>query len=67
MGEYGQPLSRPDIHAEEEPKENSTQDKNALEELHDEEVEKENQPVHDESMIGERSKQSNEEAPQREN
>jgi len=55
MGEYVQPLSPPDLHAKEEPKEHSAQDKNALGELHDEELEKENQPVHDENMTGERS------------
>jgi len=55
MGEYGQPLSPPDLHGEEEPKEHSAQDNNAPEELHDEEVENESQPVHDENMSGERS------------
>lgn len=55
MGEYGQPLSPLDLHAEEEPKEHSVQDKKALEELHDEELEKENQHVHDENMTRERS------------
>jgi len=55
MGEYAQRLSPPDLHVEEEPKEHFAQDKNAPEELHDEEVEKESQPVHDESMTGEKS------------
>ena len=54
MGEYGQPSSPPDLHAEEEPKEHSTQDRNAPEELHAE-VEKEIQPIHGGSTMGERS------------
>ena len=55
MGEYGQPSSPPDLHAEEEPKEHSAQDRNSPEELHAEEVENESQPVHDGSMMRERS------------
>jgi len=55
MGEYAQPLSPLGLHIEEEPKEHSAQDKNAPEEVHDEEVEEENHPVHDESMTGEKS------------
>ena len=55
MGEYGLPSSPLDLHAEEEPKEHSAQDRNAPEDLHAKEVEEESQPVHDENVIGERS------------
>lgn len=50
MGKYGQPLSPLGLQIEEEPKEHSAQDKNAPEELHDEEENEENHYVHEESM-----------------
>lgn len=45
MGEYGQPSSLSNLHAEEKP-----QEKNAPEESHAKEVEEENLPVHDEKI-----------------
>lgn len=53
IGEYAQPLSPLGLQIEEEPKEHSAQDKNAPEELHDEEENEENHYVHDVSMRGE--------------
>lgn len=53
MGEYGQPLSPLGLQIEEEPKEHSGQDKNASEELCDEEENEENRSVHDVSMKSE--------------
>jgi len=47
MGEYGQPSSPLDLHAEEKP-----QEENAPEESHAKEAEEENLLVHDEKMIG---------------
>ena len=46
MGEYGQPSSPSNLHAEEKP-----QEENAPEESHAKEAEEENLLVHDENMI----------------
>lgn len=53
MGKYGQPLSSLGLQIEEEPKEHPTQDKNAPEELCDDEENEENHYVHDVSMTRE--------------
>ena len=51
-GENGQSSSPSNFHAEEEPKEHSSQKGNSPEESHAKEVEDKSQLVHDENMIG---------------
>ena len=55
MGKYAQPLSPLGLHTEEEPEEQSAQNKNTPEELSDEEEKEENHSIHDVSMTGEKS------------